>query len=185
MSLHHNHLVAPRASVPGIANISGPHATATMTAWVKIGAQQGDGGFIGGVWDESHAWRQFALFVDLAVCGHIPNGTVAHISGAGGPEAGRQYCQSAACGTTNLGDGKWHCIANVYNSTDILAYVDGELDNRGDPEGGPRHNPFKCVVAVLSVPTPSTQHHSRPVSEQAVNGVVSMVLAHSRLLQRT
>jgi hypothetical protein len=138
VSLHHNHLIAPRASVPGIANISGPHATATMAAWVKIGAQQGDGGFIGGVWDESHAWRQFALFVDLAVCGHIPNGTVAHISGAGGPEAGRQYCQSAACGTTNLGDGKWHCIANVYNSTDILAYVDGELDNHGDPEEGPR-----------------------------------------------
>mmetsp|Transcript_22266 Transcript_22266/g.58160 ORF Transcript_22266/g.58160 Transcript_22266/m.58160 type:complete len:302 (-) Transcript_22266:653-1558(-) len=140
VSLNSNHLVAPRASVPGIANISGPHATVTLAAWVKIGAQQG-GGFIGGVWNEAQAWRQFALFVTMAVCNSISNGTVAHISGAGGPEAGRQYCNSAACGTTDLGDGKWHCIANVYNSTDILAYVDGELDNHGD--SGDRHNPFK------------------------------------------
>lgn len=140
LSLQSNHLVAPRASVPGITNISGLHATVTLAAWLKVGNLHG-GGFVGGVWDEARAWRQFALFLNLPVCGKTPNGTVAHISGTGGPEAGRPYCNSAACGGKNLGDGKWHCVANVYNSTDIFAYVDGELDNFG--EIGRRKNPFK------------------------------------------
>jgi len=140
LSLQSNHLVAPRASVPGITNISGLHATVTLAAWLKVGNLHG-GGFVGGVWNEARAWRQFALFLNLPVCGKTPNGTVAHISGTGGPEAGRQYCNSAACGGRNLGDGKWHCVANVYNSTAILAYVDGELDNFG--EIGRRKNPFK------------------------------------------
>ena len=59
----------------------------------------------------------------------------------------RPVCSSAACGTIDRGDSTWHCIANVYNSTDILAYVDGEIDNHGGIED--LRNPFKCVAAIF------------------------------------
>eukprot|EP00035_Acanthoeca_spectabilis_P010793 m.190660 g.190660 ORF g.190660 m.190660 type:complete len:365 (+) comp15130_c0_seq1:1692-2786(+) len=140
VSLDRQMLVAPRSTVPGIVNISGSDATVTIAAWIKLGHQQG-GGFVGGVWEESDAWRQFGLFLDHTARCPTPNGLVAHISGAGGPENGRPYCESAACGTTNLGDGAWHCVANVYDGHDIMAYVDGVLDNSG--KNGTARNPFK------------------------------------------
>ena len=70
------------------------------------------------------------------------------MTGAGGPESGHHYCQSAACGTTDIGDGAWHCVANVYDGVFIRAYVDGRLDNH--TAVSPSRNPFKSVKSLLS-----------------------------------
>jgi len=136
-SFHGTRLYAPRAAIPGVANISGPHATVSVVAWLKLGNLTG-GAFVGGVWDESHAWRQFAIFLNRIASCPITGGLVAHISGAGGPEGANRYCESAACGTTDLADGQWHCTANVYNGSYIQAYVDGRLD-----DVKANRNPFK------------------------------------------
>ncbi len=122
---------APRDSVPALARISGANATATVLAWVRVNATARAGGvFIGGVWNEASAWRQYALFMNKI--GHCSTtwGVVAHISGEGGPSPGRQFCMSRACGATPLDDGYWHCIANTYNGVAIRAYVNGSLDAR-------------------------------------------------------
>lgn len=121
-------LWAPRMHTPGIAGIGGPNATVTITAWVNFDVRPHHGGFLGGCWNEAEAAREFALFsYGTARC--VPNtGIVAHISGAGGPEGDRRFCGSAACGVSPLTPGNWHCVANVYNGTDIMAYVNGSLD---------------------------------------------------------
>ena len=41
---------------------------------------------------------------------------------------GEQYCRSRACGSTSLQSEQWHCVANVYNGTHIVALVNGTVD---------------------------------------------------------
>jgi len=109
----------------------------SVIAWVKLdeGMPLKGGAFIGGLWNEAHAWRQYALFMDGTGGCRTKDGVVAHISAEGGPSPGQKYCQSRACGASTLQPGVWHCIANTYDGARIRAYVNGSLD------GGPE-NPF-------------------------------------------
>lgn len=124
-------LYATRAAAPAVTSgIAGPAAVVTLVAFIKRSAADATGGgaFIGGVWDENLAARQYALFTALAVCEAHPDyadGTVAHISPVGGPTPGSRYCETAACDTPALPSGAWHCLANVYNGTHIMAYTNG------------------------------------------------------------
>jgi hypothetical protein len=121
-------LAAERSTVPEVTYISGTDATVTVIAWIKLHQPLSGGSYVGGVWEEYDAARQFALFLDGT--GGCPenDGVVAHISAEGGPSPGQQYCRSRACGATTLQPNAWHCIANVYNGSAILAYVNGTLD---------------------------------------------------------
>jgi hypothetical protein len=137
-----NQLFAPRASVPRLTAIAGPDAVVTMVAWVQLGRApnvMNGGAFVGGVWDESDAWRQYAMFLNgIAGC-PAKNGLVAHISAEGGPSPGRKYCYSAACGATALEPGVWHCLAHVYDGKAVRALVNGTLDA---PTSGDTRNPL-------------------------------------------
>ena len=134
-------LWAPRATVPALAAIAGHDATVTVVAWVKLTRSLPGGCIVGGLWEEDTASRQYAIFMDHTAHCAADNGLVAHISAEGGPSPGQPYCESAACGASNLSVGVWHCLANVYNGTHILAYVNGSLDSTDNPSQSDR-NPF-------------------------------------------
>ena len=129
-------LVALRDTVPELARISGPSATVSVVAWVKLEAPLTTGSFVGGVWEEDNAARQYALFLDGTGGCPTNDGIVAHISAEGGPSPGQRYCRSRACGATALPLRAWHCIANVYNGSDIMAFLNGTLDAAGSGGGG-------------------------------------------------
>jgi hypothetical protein len=132
-------LVTLREKVPELANISGPAQQVTVVAWVKLLHPLKGGAFVGGVWEEDTSCRQYALFMDGTGGCPTKDGIVAHISGEGGPSPGQKYCKSRACGGTSLPLGDWHCIANVYNGTAIVALLNGTLDTISTPA----NNPFK------------------------------------------
>lgn len=94
-------------------------------------------------------WRQYGVFFNHI--GGCPTnaGLVSHISATGIPENNRTYCQSAACGVTSLVNDMWHCVANVYNGTHILAYVNGSLDS-GEAD---TRNPFAYPNTAKGFPT--------------------------------
>ena len=85
------------------------------------------------------SFRRYAIFMDHTGSCAATNGLVAHISAEGGPSPGQQYCESRACGTTELQPNVWHCLANSYDGKEILAYVNGTVDTASatDP-----NNPF-------------------------------------------
>lgn len=122
-------LEIPRASVPSLANISGPTAAVTVVAEVRPLL----GGFVGGVWDEADAARQYALYLGPMARCSVAGGVVGHISAEGGGSPNQSYCESAACGSTSLlARAGWTCAASTYDGLSIRAYVNGTLDNRGD-----------------------------------------------------
>ena len=129
-------LVALRDTVPELARISGASATVSVVAWVKLEAPLARGAFVGGVWEEDNAARQYALFLDGTGGCPAKDGIVAHISAEGGPSPGQRFCRSRACGATALPLRAWHCIANVYNGSDIMAFLNGTLDAAGSDGGG-------------------------------------------------
>jgi len=114
----------------------------TVVAWVKLTRSLSGGCIVGGLWEEDTASRQYAIFMDHTAKCAANNGLVAHISAEGGPSPGQPYCESAACGATNLSVGVWHCLANVYNGTHIMAYVNGTLDNSFPSKQDDDRNPF-------------------------------------------
>jgi hypothetical protein len=61
----------------------------------------------------------------------VTTGVVGHISGDGGPKAdiGHLACESAACGSTTMPTGAWHCAAVTYDAAAIRVYLNGTLDN--------------------------------------------------------
>jgi hypothetical protein len=137
---HGHRLYAPRESVPALAAISGHSAVVSILAWVQLLPEHPlhGGGYVGGVWEEDRSWRQYAIFMDHTGGCAAKNGLVAHISAEGGPSPGQRYCESRACGVTELQPGAWHCVANTYDGQSIKAYVNGTLDaKQGDP-----NNPF-------------------------------------------
>ena len=135
-------LVAKRKTVPLLGGITGKDAEVTMIAWVRFETNLQHGAFIGGVWEESNSWRQYALFMDHTAKCPANNGIVAHISAEGGPSPGQRYCESAACGATALAPHAWHCIASTYDGVAVRAWVNGTLDNRSGPQGLDPRNPF-------------------------------------------
>ena len=62
-------LEAPRSAVPRLAAIAGPRASVTVVAWLRpdqpTTPASSSGGFVGGLWDEADAARQY---VDTAQC---------------------------------------------------------------------------------------------------------------------
>ena len=140
-----NRLWAGRETVPKLAAIEGPSAQVSVVVWVQVGPgerpQHGmsGGGFVGGVWEESESWRQWAIFMDHTGSCKAKNGLVAHISPEGAPSPGQKYCESRACGETALQPHAWHCLGNVYDGHAVRAYVNGTLDTNSsiDP-----NNPF-------------------------------------------
>ena len=134
-----NRLSTPRSSVPALAAISGKNATVTVIAWIRLDHQLGGGAFVGGLWEEYDAARQYALFLDGTGGCPTRDGVVAHISAEGGPSPGKQYCESRACGATVLDTNVWHCIANTYDGVAIKAFVNGTLDSKDNSD---HNNPF-------------------------------------------
>lgn len=124
-------LYAPRASVPALANISGPHAQVSVIAWVELldSMPLHGGAFVGGLWQEADSWRQYAIFLDGTGGCPTHNGLVGHISAEGGPSPNQEYCRSRACGATALLDNALHCLATTYDGHFIRAYVNGSLDS--------------------------------------------------------
>ena len=116
-----NRVYAGRQSVPKLAAISGPAAHVTVIAFVQLGGQDkgqhemDGGGYVGGVWEESESWRQYAIFMDHTGSCKAKDGLVAHISPEGGASPGQRYCESRACGATALQPHAWHCLANTYD----------------------------------------------------------------------
>ncbi len=143
-------LMAPRAAVPALANIGGPNATVSVVAWAKF-AEISGGAFLGGVWNEYLAARQFALFTSLGICSDL--GVVAHISAVGGPTPGNRFCITAACGVTRIPLGEWLCLANVYDGVNIRAYFQGRLDNNGTSDAT---NPYYYPDGIFLPPAGAT-----------------------------
>ena len=137
---HGHRLYAPRESVPALAAISGQSAAVSILTWVRILPEHPlrGGAYVGGVWEEDRSWRQYAIFMDHTGGCTAKNGLVAHISAEGGPSPGQRYCESRACGATELQPGAWHCLANTYDGKSIKAYVNGTLDAKQ----GDSNNPF-------------------------------------------
>ena len=135
-------LVATRDSVPLLANISGANARVSVVTWVKLLQPLSGGAFVGGVWEEDTAMRQYAIFMNHIARCPAKDGVVAHISGEGGPSPNQTYCESRACGATSLPVNEWHCIANVYDGEHIYAYVNGTLDSQHSSAGVDQNNPF-------------------------------------------
>lgn len=147
-------LEAARSTVPALANISGPTAQVSMVAWVRRDSPSWSGGaFVGGVWNEHLAARQFALFINVGACAQVgyPQSVNGHISAVGGPTPGGRYCTTAACGSTKLPQVSetWHCVAMTYDGVDIRAFLDGTLDA---PPGGDVRNPFAYPKGIFGGP---------------------------------
>lgn len=132
-------LFARRGDVPALTTaLSGANATVTLLAWVNPAGGLREG-MVAGVWDEHNAARQYALFTDLGACSDArvwKGGLAAHVSNCGGATPNHTYCVTRACDPRALPTGAWHCLANVYNGTHIVAYVNGSLVENG------RDNPF-------------------------------------------
>jgi hypothetical protein len=145
-------LAAPRNSVPRLTAIAGPNATVSVVAWLRVATNYKRGGFVGGLWDEGDAARQFALYMGPMARCRTPAGVVGHISADGGPPAdiGHLACESAACGSSSLveaspaAESHWQCVSITYDGAAIRAYVNGSLDNWSHPRfNGSALNPFQ------------------------------------------
>lgn len=142
-------LCASRAAAPGLTvDIAGPNATVTMIAWTRRPASATTAeGMVAGVWNEYAQARQYAIFTDLGACSTAPvyaGGLAAHISAVGGPTAGQKYCVTRACDPLPLPSNVWHCLANVYNGSHIIAYLNGTLHDNG------RDNPYYYPDGIFS-----------------------------------
>ena len=60
-------------------------------------------------------------------------------------DVGHLACESAACGSSTMPTGAWHCAAISYDAAAIRVYLNGTLDN-APPQtfNGSRLNPFLC-----------------------------------------
>jgi hypothetical protein len=141
-------IAAPRSSVPRLTAIAGPNATVSVVAWLRPAPGYTRGGFVGGLWDEGDAARQYALYMGPMARCETPEGVVGHISADGGPPAdiGHLACESAACGSTSLAAvaASWHCVSITYDGASIRAYLNGSLDDWLHPRfNGSDLNPFR------------------------------------------
>lgn len=94
---------------------------------------------VAGIWNETLAQRQYALFLDLRIHGAADN-VGAHVSATGGPTPGHRWCMEAAIGAQTVPYDQWHCIALTFGNHEAAAYLDGELDSR--PGLNPMRTPY-------------------------------------------
>ncbi|GAT35258.1 concanavalin A-like lectin/glucanases superfamily protein [Terrimicrobium sacchariphilum] len=127
----------PRSECPRL-NIHGSQASLSIIAWIKreTGPERGCEA-ISGMWNE-HGLRQYCLFLNLGI--HNSSQQVgAHVSSIGGPTPGARYCMDAAIGSTAVPFGEWQFVAMTYDGVYAAAYLNGQLDSRG--ERNPYHYP--------------------------------------------
>lgn len=132
----HGALYIPRRDCPAL-NLRGPKARVSLVAWIKRekGAPAGNCQAVAGMWNE-HAKRQYCLFLNLRIWDSAEQ-VGAHISSIGGATPGYKYCMDAAIGKTAVPFDTWQCVAISYDGAFARAYVNGQLDNRGD------RNPYR------------------------------------------
>lgn len=131
---HGQWLRIERGKCPAL-DLHGPGAQFTILAWVK---RLGDNPwqFVAGMWNETAAKRQYALFTsgvfktDWRTFTRTPAEHQAHayISAEGGGTPGQRVCFSYATGATRLDLNRGYFLASVYDQQDLRVYVDGRLD---------------------------------------------------------
>lgn len=123
-------LRAERAECPAL-NLSGRDARFSVVAWIKRAKASHPGcQAVAGMWNE-HGLRQYCLFLNL----HIHDSAEqvgAHVSAHGGATPGEKYCMEAAIGATAVPLDQWQCVAIRYDGRAASAWLNGELDDRGD-----------------------------------------------------
>lgn len=131
-----------RSKCPAL-DLHGPGAQFTILAWVK---RLGDypWQFVAGMWNESAAKRQYALFTsgvfktNWRTFTRTPTEHRAHayVSAEGGGTPGKGVCFSYSTGATFLELDRWYFLAATYDQKELRAYVNGKLDTLEN------HNPF-------------------------------------------
>jgi hypothetical protein len=126
----------PRRECPAL-NLHGPKASVSVVAWIKRerGGPEWSCQAVAGMWNE-HAKRQYCLFLNLRIWDSAEQ-VGAHISAIGGATPGYKYCMDAAIGKTPIPFETWQCVAVSYDGTFARAYLNGQLDMRGD------RNPYR------------------------------------------
>jgi hypothetical protein len=115
--------------------IHGENAHYTILAWIKRDSDR-LWQYIAGVWNETAAKRQYALFVngsrktDYRTFTRTKADCQAHayMSVEGGNTPGNFACFSYASGATRLEKNRWYFLAATYNQRSLKVYVDGKLD---------------------------------------------------------
>jgi hypothetical protein len=84
---------------------------------------------IAGMWGETHAKRQYCLFLDLRI--HQAGDNVCgHVSATGGPTDGFPWCMDAAIDGNYLTYFDWHCVAFTYDGYYARSWQDGHSETR-------------------------------------------------------
>ncbi|MBC8140882.1 MAG: LamG domain-containing protein [Armatimonadetes bacterium] len=132
----------PRAECPAL-NIHGKKAQVSIVAWIKwkTPVNHWSCQAVAGMWNE-HAKRQYCLFLNLQIWDSA-NQVGAHISSVGGATSGYKYCMDAAIGATPIPVDVWQCVAITYDGTFARAYLQGNLDERGD------RNPYRYEEGIF------------------------------------
>jgi len=115
--------------------IHGKDAQFTVLAWIKRDSER-RWQYIAGVWNETEAERQYALFVnghrktDYRTFTRTKADCQAHayMSIEGGNTPGNFACFSYATGATRLEKNTWYFLAATYDQQSLKAYVNGKLD---------------------------------------------------------
>ncbi len=124
----------PREACPAL-NIHGPDAQFTILAWIQRTTDR-RWQYIAGMWNETEAERQYALFVnghrktDWRTFTRTPADCQPHayMSAGGGATPGNPFCFSYATGATRLEKNRWYFLAATYDQRELRVYVDGRLD---------------------------------------------------------
>lgn len=127
-------LMVPRAEI-GELDIHGKDAQVTVIAWIKRRDRQ-VWQALAGAWDETHKKRQYCLFLyggtatraDEMKRYPVKDRIHGHVSAVGGPTPGEKFCITYSTGATEIGFGKWHCVAMSYDGKASRVYVNGKLD---------------------------------------------------------
>lgn len=120
-------LETKRADCPEL-NLHGPDAQVTVAAWVRR-QPRNNCEAIAGMWNETEAKRQYCLFLNLRIW-ESADQVCGHVSSVGGPTPGHRWCMDAAIGSTPIRDDGWRFVAFTYDSVEVRAYLDGQLDRR-------------------------------------------------------
>ena len=158
-----------------------------MVAWVQ---RQTDHIFqyIAGMWNETDALRQYALFTsahrqahstDLSrtEASHQPHG---YVSECGGATPGCAFCFSYATAAETLEEGRWTMIGYTFDLARIRVYVDGKLSENGDcnpfdwnkPIFAPTEGGSDFTVAQRAVPSWPTYPQGQPANPVGFGGLL-------------
>jgi hypothetical protein len=189
-------LVIPRSDCPAL-NIHGQGAQYTILAWVQ---RRSDTywHFIAGMWNETDAMRQYAMFysggakTDWRTFTRTPARYQPHayISVEGGASPGKPFCFSYATGSTVLQRDRWYFLAATYDQKALRMYVDGRLDElencnpfefAGKPIFDGAAGGADFTVGHRKIPSWSDYPQGRPPQE-GFDGLISGLAVYNRAL---